>query len=797
MKNFFAAAGVIALSTATASAEPAVMMPVAAQQALVSKYCAGCHNEKLKSGGFSWAKIDLAHPDLQAEQVEKVIRKVRAGMMPPSGIPRPDAQTLRSFANSIATNLDKVANVHPNVGAPELHRLNRTEYHNAVEDLLSLDVDVAALLPPDDMSHGFDNMSDALSVTPALMQGYVRAAGKISRLAVGDRSTTSSQARYNVQKVVNQMRHVDGAPFGTRGGTSVVHTFPADGEYKFSLTFYYYYLEQLFGIALPKNLASQEIEVSIDGDPVHLFKIDPKTPETKASFITPAVKVTAGPHRVSAAFIDLADGPVVDTVHLDEQVLLDVSIGLQPGMTTLPQLHTLTVEGPLKTDGVSETPSRRKIFACRPASKDEELGCAKKIISSLGRHAFRRPVSDSDVDRLLGGYQFGRNEGDFETGIRMAIQSIIADPQFVFRFERTPAGVAPNTNYRISDLDLASRLSFFLWSSPPDDELITLASQNRLHETDVLEKQVRRMLASSRSDALTYNFAAQWLHLQNLKEVDPDGVLFPEFTRNLALSMLHETEMLFGSVMRENRPVLDLLTADYTYVDEVLAKHYRIPNIMGANFQKVTLTDPNRFGILGQGSVLTLTSQANRTSPVQRGKYVMEVLLGTPPPVPPPNVPPLKENMNNEKQFTVRERMEQHRANEPCASCHKLMDPIGLAMENYDAVGLWREKDSGAAVDATGVMYDGTKLTGPVALRNAIMSHSEAYLSNFAENMLAYGVGRVLDYKDMPAVRVIERSAAVNNNRFSAFVLGVVKSPQFQMRRAEEPLSSTSAANNQ
>jgi len=797
MKIFFAGAVVAAIAAVAATGQTPATMPVSAQQALVTKYCAGCHNEKLKSGGFSWSKIDLAHPDQQAEQVEKVIRKVRAGMMPPSGIPRPDVQTLRSFANSIAANLDKVANAHPNVGAPELHRLNRTEYHNAVEDLLNLDVDVAALLPPDDMSHGFDNMSDALSVTPALMQGYVRAAGKISRLAVGDRATTSSQARYNVPKVMNQMRHVDGAPFGTRGGTSVVHTFPADGEYRFSLTFYYYYLEQLFGIALPKNLASQEIEVSIDGDRVQLFKIDPKTPETKASFVTPATRVTAGPHRVSAAFIDLADGPVVDTVHLDEQVLLDVSIGLQPGMTTLPQLHTLTVEGPLKIDGVSDTPSRRKIFTCAPASKEEELGCAKKIISSLGRQAFRRPVSDSDVDRLLGGYQFGRNEGDFETGVRMAIQSIIADPQFVFRFERTPANVTPNTDYRIADLDLASRLSFFLWSSPPDDELITLASQNKLHETDVLDKQVRRMLASPRSDALTHNFATQWLHLQNLKEVDPDGVLFPEFTRNLGLSMLHETEMLFGSLMRENRSVLDLLTANYTYVDEVLAKHYRIPNVMGTNFQKVMLTDPNRFGILGQGSVLTLTSQANRTSPVQRGKYVMEVLMGTPPPVPPPNVPPLKENMNNEKQFTVRERMEQHRANEPCASCHKLMDPIGLAMENYDAVGLWRVKDSGAAIDATGVMYDGTKLNSPVALRNAVLSHSEAYLSNFAENMLAYGTGRVLDYKDMPAVRVIERAAAANNNRFSAFVLGVVKSPQFQMRHAEEPASATSAGNNQ
>ena len=797
MKMFLAGAGLLAFATLSAQAQIPAPMPVAAQQTLVNKYCAGCHNDKLKSGGFSWSKIDLAHPDQQAEEVEKVIRKVRAGMMPPSGLPRPDSTTLRSFANSVAFNVDKVANARPATGAPELHRLNRTEYHNAIQDLLDLDVDVTALLPPDDMSHGFDNMADALSVTPALMQGYVRAAGKISRLAVGDRTTTSFQTRYNVPKVINQMRHVDGAPFGTRGGTSVMHTFPADGEYKFSLTMYYYYLEQLFGIALPKNLADQQIEISLDGEPVKMFLIDAKVPETKASFVTPATKVTAGPHRVSAAFVDLADGPVVDTVHLDEQVLLDVSIGLQPGMTTLPQLHTLTVEGPLKIEGVSETPSRRKVFTCRPASKDEELACAKKIISSLGRQAFRRPVNESDVDRLLGGYQFGRNEGDFESGVRMAVQSMIADPQFVFRFERTPSNVTPGTNYRIGDMELASRLSFFLWSAPPDNELLTVAGQNKLHESDTLDKQVRRMLASPRADALTHNFATQWLHLQNLKEVDPDGVLFPEFTRNLGLSMLHETEMLFASVMRENRNIVDLLTANYTYVDEVLARHYRIPNVMGTTFRKVALTDPNRFGLLGQGSILTLTSQANRTSPVQRGKYVMEVLLGTPPPTAPPNVPPLKENMNNEKQLSVRQLMEQHRANEPCASCHKMMDPIGLSLENYDAVGLWREKDAGAKVDASGTMYDGSKLTGPVTLRDAVLSHQDAFIGNFAENLLAYGVGRVLDYKDLPSVRGIEQAAAKNNNRFAAFVLGVIKSPQFLMRRAEEAPASATAGNNQ
>ncbi len=755
------------------------------QQALVNKYCAGCHNDKLKSGGFSWTKLDLSNPDRNAAEAEKVILKLRAGMMPPAGMPRPPAEQLRALAATLEAGVDKSAEAHPFAGAPDLHRLNRTEYRNSIRDLLDLDVDVSSLLPPDDMSHGFDNMADALSITPAVMQGYVRAAGKISRLALGDTQVTLSQAMYNVPKVVNQMRHVDGAPFGTRGGVSVVHQFPADGEYKFSLTMYYYYLEQLFGVALPANLTNQEIEVSVDGAPVYSFKIDPKTKETQASYVTPPVAIKAGPHRVSAAFLEKADGPIVDTIQLDEQTLIDVSTGVQPGMTTLPHLHTMTITGPIAISGVSETPSRRRILTCHPADEKDELACAKKIIAKLGRDAYRRPLTDADVERLLNDYQFGRNEGNFDTGIRMAVQALISDPQFVFRFERDPAGVAAGTNYRLSDLELASRLSYFLWSSAPDEELITVASQNRLHRPEVLEKEVRRMLADSKAEALSTNFASEWLHLQNLKEVDPDGVMFPNFTRNLAVSMLRETQLLFGSVVREDRDVRDLLTTNYTFVDEVLAKHYGIPNVMGNAFQRVALTDPNRFGLLGQGSILTLTSQANRTSPVQRGKYVMEVLLGAPPPNPPPNVPLLKENVNNEKQQSVRERMEQHRADPACAGCHKMMDPIGLGLENFDAVGLWRAKDSGVPVDASGQMYDGAKLNGPISVRTAVLSHSDAYVRNFAANLLSYGLGRVIESRDMPAVRGVEREAAKSNNHFSAFVMGVVKSVPFQMRTAE------------
>jgi Protein of unknown function (DUF1592)/Protein of unknown function (DUF1588)/Protein of unknown function (DUF1587)/Protein of unknown function (DUF1595)/Protein of unknown function (DUF1585)/Cytochrome C oxidase, cbb3-type, subunit III len=767
--------------------------PVATEQTLVNRYCAGCHNDKLKSGGFSWTKIDLAHPEKNGEQAEQVILKLRAGMMPPAGMPRPSADQLRRLAAFIENGVDRDAAAHPYAGAPDLHRLNRTEYRNSVRDLLDLDVDVSALLPPDDMSHGFDNMADALTITPAVMQGYVRAAGKISRLALGDTQVTPSQAMYNVPKVVNQMRHVDGAPFGTRGGTSVVHQFPADGEYKFSVTLYYYYLEQLFGVALPANLTNQQIEISIDGASIYTFTIDPKTKETQASYVTPPVAVKAGPHRVSAAFLEKADGPIVDTIELYEQTVLDTSTGLQPGMTTLPHLHTLTVTGPMNVSGVSETAARRRVLTCHPASEKDEIPCAKSIIAKLGRQAFRRPLNDGDVERILNDYQFGRNEGNFESGIRMAVQAILSDPQFVFRFERDPANAAPGTNYRLSDLELATRMAYFIWSSAPDDELLTAAAQNRLHRPEVLEREVRRMLRDSKSEALSTNFASEWLHLQNLKEVDPDGVLFPNFTRNLAISMLRETQMLFSSIMRDDRDVKDLLTANYTFVDEVLARHYGIPNIMGNTFQRVVLTDPNRFGLLGQGSILTLTSQANRTSPVQRGKYVMEVLLGAPPPNPPPNVPLLKENVNNERQETVRERMQMHRSVEPCASCHKLMDPIGLAMENFDAVGLWREKDSGMPVDASGQMYDGTKLNGPVSVRQAILGHSDAYLRNFAANLLSYGLGRVLDSRDMPAVRNIEGEAAKTDNRFSSFVLSIVKSVPFEMRAAESSEATSEA----
>ena len=609
----------------------------------------------------------------------------------------------------------------------------------------------------------------------------MRAAGKISRDAVGDPAARALTQTYSISRVVAQTRHVEGTPMGTRGGLSVIHNFPADGEYVFKLGFYYSPTGPLFGQNQGKG---QQIELSINGARVALLDIDPRMTLAKDGIKTPPIAVKAGPQRISAAFPVLADGPIEDEYRNFEQSLVDVSAGTVPGMTTLPHLHELSITGPSKISGISNTPSRSKIFACRPAT--DEIPCAKSILSALVRQAFRRPTTPNDLESLLNFYQSGRNEGDFETGIRTALQAILSSPEFMFRFERTPDQAAPGTNYRVSDLELASRLAFFLWSSGPDDELINIASLNKLRDPATLEKQVKRMLSDVRSEALTSNFAGQWLHLQNLRNAAPDLLMYPDFDRTLSQAMRRETEMLFNHIVRQDRDVMELLTADYTFVDERLAKHYGTPNILGNRFRRVPVTDPNRVGLLGHAGILMLTSVANRTSPVMRGKYVLEVLLGTPPPPPPPNVPALKEAADSAKPRAVRERLEEHRQNPNCAGCHKLMDPIGFALENFDPVGVWRTNDSSFRVDATGILFDGTKLDGPASLRSAIVNHKTAFLSTFTENLLAYGLGRVIDHRDMPFVRAIATDAGRNNNRMSSFILGIVRSTPFQMRRAEE-----------
>lgn len=763
------------------------LMTAAAQNAMVKDYCLGCHNTRTKSGGLSLEGLDLAKITEHSEVAEKMIRKLRASMMPPPGAKRPDGAVIKALAAAMETNIDRAAALKPNPGNRALQRLNRVEYANSVRDLLKVEVDVAAILPPDSMNRGFDNIADVLAMSPALMEGYVRAAAKISRAAIGDVKAAPSVVTFNVPRTASQMRHVDGAPFGTRGGISIVHNFPADGEYTFRLDLF----DDSNGLLVGMKSENEQIELSINGERAALMDIDNKMSVTKAGVFvqTPRLRVKAGPQRVSAAFIEKSAGPVDDLIAPIEQTLADTEQSTAYGITILPHLKTMGIGGPFNPTGTSETPSRAKVFSCRPTTSAAEATCASEIIRKLASEAYRRPVSSEDLEGLLNFYRMGREKGDFETGIRNAIEAVLANPSFVFRFEREPSGptVKPGQAYRISDTELASRLSYFLWSTSPDSELLNLASQKKLRDPLVLTAQVKRMLASPKSESLATRFASQWLHLSDLDVMNPDPLLYPQFDTTLSRAMHRETELFFDSIVREDRNVLDLLTADYTFVNEVLAKHYKMPDIDGNRFRRVTITQPYRRGLLGQGSILTLTSIADRTSPVARGKFVMEVLLGTPPPPPPPSVPALEETKaaRGEKLLTLRERMEEHRANATCAGCHKLMDPIGMAMENFDVTGRWRDLDAGNLIDTAGVLFDGTKLDGPASLRQALVAHSDSFISNFTQILMMYGLGRRVEYFDMPTIRTIVKSAARNNNRFSAFVEGIVNSSQFQMRAVQ------------
>ena len=765
-------------------ASPLLFGQSAKPAGLTDRYCVGCHTDKTRSGGFSLSQLDLVHPERNAAVAERVILKVRTGMMPPAGQPRPSTDAVNAFVTGLETRLDRVASARPNPGAPALHRLNRAEYRNAVRDLLGLDVDAETLLPTDNITHGFDNMAEALTVNPTLMEAYVRAAGKIGRLAVGDPGMQPVVDTYRVATNFSQLRHVEGTPFGTRGGLSVVHNFPADAEYVFRMTLVFTRNTFLFG----STMQGEQLEVSVNGRRVALLDINPLMRTGDNDLRTPPIRIQAGPQNISAAFIKRADGPIDDFIQRPERSLADDFSGQIPGLTNPPHLRDVGIMGPYKATGVSDTPSRRTIFTCRPASTDQEEPCARQIVSRLARQAYRRPVGPESLADLMQVYWDGREHGNFEAGIRMAVQYLLASPEFVFRFERTPAGVRAGSDYRVDELELASRLSFFLWSSQPDGELITVASQGKLREPEMIAGQVKRMLADPRSEALGKNFAAQWLRLRGLADSNPDVYLYPDSDDNLLQSMRRETELLFDSIVHENRSPLDLLTANYTFVDERLAKHYGIPNVQGSRFRRVPLTDPNRFGILGQGSVLTVTSASNRTSPVARGKWVLEQLLGVSPPPPPANVPPLPENnvLGGEAITlrTVRERMEQHRSTEPCASCHKIMDPIGLALENFDAVGAWRTRDSGFPVDASGQLLDGTKVNSPTTLRQALLRYSDAYLTNFTGRLLSYALGRGLTPSDMPTVRRILRDSG-DSHPFASLVLNIVRSAPFDMRRAE------------
>ena len=751
-----------------------------AYRAVLDKYCVTCHNQRLKTGGLALDGMDLGKIPAQAETWEKVILKLRAGTMPPPGMPRPDAATYPALSGWLESQIDQAS--EPYAGRPILHRLNRAEYGNAIRDLLALDIDAGSLLPPDDSAFGFDNVSDALGVSPSLQEHYLDAALKIGALAVGDPNIPPGSETWRIRQDLSQDRHVNGLPLGTVGGTKVQYNFPLDGEYAFQAKLYRTNLNIMRGLESP-----HQVELALDGKRIHLaslggeadlaslFEKPTDTSDAVDARIRVRVPVKAGPHVVTIAF--LADPDEVEPARLQPYIRSSVDNFDWSGS---PHLQSLTIAGPFHPAAATDTPSRRRIFTCHTSND----ACARQIISTLARRAYRGPVSGSDIDTLLTFYAAGKRDGGFESGIELALERILASPKFLFRMERDPAGVPADATYHLSGFELASRLSFFLWSSIPDDELPKLAGDGKLGNPAVFDRQVRRMLADPKAEALVSNFAGQWLQLRNLRNVQPNTDLFPDFDDNLRQSFRRETELLFESVVQEDRSVLDLLTADYTFVNERLARHYGIPDIYGSRFRRIAVTDDARRGLLGQGSILALTSHAERTSPVVRGKWILENILGTPVPPPPPDVPPLKGNQEGERPRTMREQMAEHRANPACANCHKAMDSIGFAMENFNAIGAWRARDSGNPIDASGELGDGTKIDGVVSLRNALLSRPDMFAGTMTKKLLTYALGRGLDYRDTPAVRAILHDASRDNYRFSTLILGVVHSTPFQMRTA-------------
>ena len=759
---------------------------------IIGRYCFRCHNDVLRTAGLSLESFDVADAGDNAELAEKIIRKLRTGMMPPPAAQRPDPQTYATLLVALETTVDAAAAANPNPGSRAFQRLNRAEYSRVIRDILALDIDAGAYLPLDTKSANFDNIADVQLMSPTLMDAYLRAASEVSRLAVGDPEASTSEASYKVSRWQSQRDHVEGAAQGTRGGISVIHNFPADGDYVVRVSFHHETTGALFGNgrgALHTAEREEQLEVSINGERAALLELgrwmhasDPNG----VTLRTEPVAVRAGPQRVTAAFITRFEGPAQDLISPHEWSLSSTSVAGAYGITSLPHLRDMVLIGPDEPTGVSETPSRRRIFRCRPTTADEETPCAEQILRDLGSLAYRRQLSNGDLAGLMAFYRAGAAERGFESGIRSALEAILASPHFVFRIEEMPAASGAGDVYRIRDLDVASRLSFFLWASVPDRELIELAAAEELSRPDVLEAQVRRMLADPRSEALATRFAGQWLRLQDLDKIHPDVREYPDFDEQLRAAMRRETEMFFENLLREDRSVLELIDADYTFVNERLAKHYGIAGVAGTEFRRVTL-EGERRGLLGHGSILTSTSHAARTSPVLRGKWVMEVFLGSPPPPPPPDVPDLEDtdSVSEGRFLTVRERMEEHRSNPACMSCHRVIDPLGLALENFDATGAWRIKDNGAPIESTGVLYDGTVMEGPAGLRAALLNRPEVFLNTFTENLMAYALGRRVEYYDMPTIRSITRAAAGNDYRISTLVLGVVNSPAFQMSAVE------------
>ena len=762
-------------------------------QSVIDTTCVSCHNERLTNGGISLTGFEVTKASERREISERMVRKLRAGQMPPAGARRPPDDQLVALAEALEQRLDAEASTAPSPGSRTFQRLNRTEYARAIHELLALDVDAGAYLPLDEKSANFDNIADAQRLSPTLMQGYLTAAAEISRLAVGDRAATAREATYEVSRWQSQRERVAGAPYGTRGGLSILHTFPADGVYRFRVSFFHETTGALYGngrAALHTADAPEQIEISVDGARAALLDIDrwmTASDPDGVNLRTDPVAVTAGPHRVSAAFIQRLDGPLQDLIAPLEWSLASTSIADAYGFTTLPHLRNLAITGPFEVTGVSDTPSRQRIFSCRPSSEPRQVACAREILFRLGSQAFRRTIGERDLNGLLSLYKKGAAEGGFESGIRLALEGLLASPRFVFRFEEPPARTATGAGargYELSALDLASRLSFFLWASPPDAALVGAAESGRLTTAAGLEREVRRLLSDPRSAVLATRFASQWLRLQDLDKINPDVRTYPDYDDQLKRAMQRETELFVQHIIRRDRPVVDLFTADYTFADERLARHYGIPGVIGSDFRQVQYPDATRRGVLGHGSVLTLTSHAERTSPVLRGKWVLEVLLGTPPPAPPPNVPDFDATAEAEdgRLRTVRERLEEHRSNPACASCHRMIDPIGLALEPFDVTGRWRIRDNGSPIDARSALYDGTPLAGPADLQQALVRRSDALLRTFTENLMTYALGRRLEASDMPAVRAVVRQAQAADYRFSAFVSAIVKTSAFRMK---------------
>ena len=746
---------------------------------VIQNTCVRCHNERRLSGNLSLVGFDADEADQNAEIAERMIRKLRAGMMPPVGARRPGGDTLQTVVEELERVVDAAASRNPNPGGRTFQRLNRAEYEQAVRDLLLLKVDASEWLQNDQMSANFDNIADVQSLSATLLESYLNAASEISRWAVGNRSAPAVDQVYKLPEYISQhpWDHVEGAPYGTRGGMVIDHVFPADAEYVFAMTF-----------NGGRNARLEDVDVSIDGERVallHYTRSGAGADGRGGSGVrTEPIMLRAGQHKVSAAFVRRGDGPYEDLLRPHEWSLAGGGSGGN-GITSLPHLRDLIVSGPYNTTGVSETATRSKIFSCRPTVPSEELSCAREIVSRLGSEAYRRPLSDNDISGLMNFYAAGSARGGFEGGVRRALEAILASPHFVFRFEREPENKDPGETYRLADVDLASRLSFFLWGMPPDAELLEIAAEGKLSDKE-LERQSQRMLADPRSEALGTRFAGLWLRLQDLYKVRPDPNFYPNFDENLADAMRRETELFFYNLVQEDKSFLELFSADYTFVNERLARHYGIPGVSGNHFRRVDYLEDQRRGLLGQGSVLVLTSMANRTSPVLRGKWVMEVLLGTPPPPPPPGVPDLDETgtVSDGKFLTTRERMELHRESPACSSCHSLMDPIGLALDNYDVTGRWRLRENGNPIDTRGDFYDGTPVSEPVELINALLKRPIPLVRNFTENLMAFALGRRVEHYDQPVVREISKNAEEDDYRLSSFIMGIIQSDAFQMKRA-------------